>query len=324
VRLDVAGVEVRRRLVGGRTFLGGLMVCGLVWVCPVCAPKVQAIRAAELQLAMDTWTAEGREVLFQTQTFRHTRADALSSLQGPFREALRRFRAGKSYQAAVRSLGWRGSVTGHEVTWGEANGWHPHAHSLLFVSGGVTPHDAHAVLWPLWERAATRYGLEVDERAYRVEGGMWASRYVTKLGRDVRHGVAQEVVRSHTKRGRVASMTPFDFLRAHVDDPEGGRWMHLFRQFSEGFRGRNQLTWSLGLKRSLLGTDGRSDLEVAASIGEKYEALAMLTHLEWSTIRAAGHHAGTVVQVFDQAGWDGMRVWLDSLKGGRPCSAITT
>jgi hypothetical protein len=314
VRPDVGGVEVRRRIEGGRTFLGGLMVCGMVWVCPVCAPKVQAARAAELQAAMDAWTAQGGSVLLQTQTFRHSRADVLGDLQGPFREALRGFRSGKRYQGAMASLGLGGTVTGHEVTWGEANGWHPHAHSLLFVAGGVTPAAAHDALWPLWELAAFRNDLEVDERAYRVEGGSRASRYVNKLGAEVRWGAAQEVVRSHTKIGRHASMTPFDFLRAHIEDPKGGRWLRLYREFAGGFHGRNQLTWSRGFKRWLLGTEGRTDLEVAASIGERYEALAMLTHHEWSMVRGAGHHPGTVLRVFDLAGRDGLRVWLDSLR----------
>lgn len=308
-------VEVRAPLTGGRTFLGNLQTCGSVWVCPVCAAKIQTVRAAEVRAGIDAWTDNGGTVLLMTQTFRHSRADNLGDILDAFKEGTRRFRSGRGYQRAKGVLELGGSIAGHEVTWGEVNGWHPHAHTLLFVSGSVTPSESRTVLWPLWEAAARRAGLEVSPDAFDVRDGAAVRSYVTKMGGEYQWGAAQEVVKSHTKRGR-SGMTPFDFLRAHLEDSSDGRWLARFAEFGFTFHGRNQLTWSRGFKAQLLGADGQSDEAVAASIGESYDVLARITAHEWIALRRAGVHGGTVLRTFDLAGWDGLRVLIDSVREG--------
>lgn len=304
-------VEIRERLTGGGRFLGNLQTCGSVWVCPVCAAKIQTVRADELRAAIDAWTELDGGVLLMTQTFRHSRADNLGDILDRFKGGLRGFRGGKRYQRGKRLLGLAGSVTGYEVTWGEANGWHPHAHVLLFVGPGVTADDAREALWPLWERAAARSGLDVDAGAFDVRDGAAVRSYVTKMGTEYLWNAEHEVVKSHTKRGR-SGMTPFDLLRAHLEDAGTGRWLALFAEFGFSFHGRNQLTWTRGLKHQLLGDTGQSDEAVAASIGEQYHVLARITAQDWIALRKAGHHGGTILQVFDLSGWDGLRLLIDS------------
>ena len=311
--LPMSAVEIRERIEGGSRFLGGLQVCGSVWVCPVCATKIQSERVREVRSAIEAWEASGGSVLHMVQTFRHTRWDDLASILERFNEARRSFRDGRSYQDAKAALGLSGTITSLEVTWGEVNGWHPHAHGLLFVAGGVGPADARRELWPAWRSAAERRGLDVDPRAFRVQGGSSASRYVTKLGREYRWDSADELVRSHTKHGRIDSVTPFDLLRAHGADRDDPRWPGLFRDYAAAFRRRKQLVWSRGLKQQLLGTDGQSDEAVAASLGEPYEVLATLGAADWYRIRKSGHHGGTVLQVYNLAGEEGLRTWLGTL-----------
>lgn len=313
LRPDMNEVQIRERIEDGARFLGGLQVCGSVWVCPVCAPKIQAVRAAELRSGIDAWTAESGRVLMMTQTFRHSRADELEVILDAFKGALRKFRAGRGYQTAKDDLGLAGTVAGHEVTWGDVNGWHPHAHALLFVRGDVTPDAASAALWPLWESAAHRSGLEVSPGAFDVADGGAVRTYLTKLGREYQWNAEHELVKSHTKRSR-SGLTPFGFLHQHVEDPADGRWLARFAEFGYAFHGKNQLTWSRGFKRDLLGTDGVSDADAAASIGEPYHVLARITAEEWGWIRRAGHHGGTVLRTFDLAGWSGLRTWIDSMK----------
>lgn len=308
-------VEIRERVTGGGRFLGNLQTCGSVWACPVCAAKIQAVRAAELRAGIDTWHEGGGTVLLMSLTFRHSRADNLGDILDAFKDGLRRFRAGRGYQRAKVGLGLAGSVTGYEVTWGEANGWHPHGHVLLFVRGDVTSDEARAVLWPLWERAATAAGLDVEPWAFDVRDGSRVRKYVTKMGTEYLWNAEHEVVKSHTKRGR-HGMTPFDFLRAHLEDSGDGRWLARFAEFAFTFHGRNQLTWSRGLKEQLLGESGQSDEAVAASIGEVYAVLATITAHDWIALRRAGHHGGTVLRVFDLAGWDGVWRLIEAAREG--------
>ena len=54
-------------------------------------------------------------------------------------------------------------------------------------------------------------------------------------------------------------MTPFDLLRQSVDNPQ---YSHLFRQFADAFKGKQQLHWTRGLKK-LLDVSDRTDEELA-------------------------------------------------------------
>lgn len=307
-------VEIRERINGGTRFLGNLQTCGSVWVCPVCAAKIQAVRATETRQMIDTWTEQGGGVLLMTQTVRHSRADVLGDILDALKAGIRDMANGSPYRRARERLGLAGKGTGYEVTFGEVNGWHPHAHTLLFVGGDVGPDAARKNLWPLWERAAHRVGLDVEPSGFDVRDGSAVRSYVTKMGTEYLWNAEHEVVKSHTKRGR-AGMTPFDMLRQHLEDPGDGRWLARFAEFGFTFHGRRQLSWSRGFKQQLLGQVERSDETIAASIGEAYHVLARITAQEWIALRKAGHHGGTVLQVYDLHGWDGLQHLINDARG---------
>ena len=315
IRPDMSDVQIRERLDGGRPYLANLMTCGMVWVCPVCAAKVQAVRAREVRSAIDAWTATGGTVALMTTTVQHTRSDVLEDTLAGFKDAQRRLRQSGSYRRSADALGLVGTITGYEVTWGERNGWHPHAHSLLFLGAETEPGAVRAGMLPLWQRAAARAGLRAGPRAFDVRDGSAVRDYVTKLGTEYQWNAEHELVKSHSKRGKASGgMTPFDFLRRHLDDPQGGRWLALFAEFGYTFHGRNQLTWSRGLKRRLLGTEGATDEEVAASIGEADPVLAYLTLDDWRLVRR-GNRQGELLQVAELAGREGVRHYLNHLRG---------
>ncbi len=122
----------------GKPYYAGVMACGSVWVCPVCAPKIQAVRAQEVRAAIDAWIAQGGSVVLLTQTVPHSRQDILETLLERFTLALRKFKGCKGYTNVQERYGISGSIRGLETTYG-ANGWHPHAHTILFLQGGGTP-----------------------------------------------------------------------------------------------------------------------------------------------------------------------------------------
>lgn len=276
-RVPVDEVRVYRRPTTA-TYYRGLRVCGMVWGCAVCAAKVAERRRVELVTAMDAHRAEGGTVLLMTLTAPHTREDEPFSLLGRLLRAFVAFGQGKRAWTALLP-GVVGSVRALEVTHGEANGWHPHLHVLVFLAGKVDPAEYVPVLLAQWGKVVTRHGLgEVNEHGLRLDDGEKAAKYASKWG------LEDEMTKAHIKQGRKGgNRTPWALLADYVaGDKRAGA---LFRQFFDAFRGRHQLRWSRGLRKRF-GLDEKTDEELAA---EKVEALdvlaARLTLEEWKLIR---------------------------------------
>lgn len=298
-----------------RAYYAGLMTCGSVWACPVCAAKIQSVRASEVRRAIDLWTAQGGSVLLLTLTVPHTRQDDLGALLSRFNDAYRRFTSGAPMKRLKAAHGLSGHVKALEVTWSEVNGWHPHAHVLLFIAPGGDTYDLDTHLWQRWQSATTRTGFgSLSLRGFNLQDGSAVRNYVTKMGREYLWGAEHELVKAHTKRGRAGrSFTPFDFLRAYLVVPDDGRLLYLFAEFAHTFKGRNQLVWSRGFKALLLGSDGLTDEQVAASVGEDDPVLAHITLAEWALIRRHDLRA-EVLLIVQQFGYTGLECLLAELR----------
>jgi len=282
----------------GSAHYGGLMVCGSVWVCPVCAAKIGERRGAELAAAVEAWRARGGVVLIAAYTFAHGPRDALSGALGRFLAAQRALTAHKGYKRLLAAHGALGSVKAVEVTWGEANGWHPHAHTLLFLDGaaGVDVDAFGAELHRLWARCAARQGLTMDAAHGVKVQSTWGAvyDYVQKWGHAPTRRLwdaADELTKAHSKRDRSgARYTPFDLLRSVADggDAEHAR---LFREYAAAFKGRRQLVWAPGLRAALGLADERTDEEIAGEEVEEAVTLAVLDAEEWRAVVACGQRA---------------------------------
>jgi hypothetical protein len=79
-------------------------------------------------------------------------------------------------------------------------------------------------------------------------------------------------------------MTPFDLLRAYRDTNEQ-RFADLFREYSQAFRGKQQLKWSKGLRALLQLEPEITDEEAATSTDEMDTLLAMIDTKLWDYIR---------------------------------------
>ncbi len=316
IRADRREVDVRRSQKSGRPYYAGLMACGSVWSCPVCAPKIQAVRALEVRAAIDAW--QGAVVLL-TQTVPHSHQDELQPLLQAFTEALRLFKAGSPYKRASTRFRIAGSIRALEVTHG-SNGWHPHAHTILFLEGH---HDQGAVhvrrdmkleLFRLWKSAAARAGFKgkLSPDAFSVQDASKVQNYVTKMGAEYRWGPEHELVKAHSKTAS-RGLSPFDFLRFY--DPEmnaerSSRHLARFAEYSLVFHGRRQLVWSDGLKKLLLGTDGLTDQQIADSTGEADAVLARIPLSDWRIIRKHNLQ-GLVLEVVNQHGATGLEHLLN-------------
>lgn len=270
----------------GHTFYGGLMTCGSAYACAVCSTKINEVRAAEIRSAVSQWVASGGICLFVTLTFPHYREDSFESLMKLFKQgALKRFREGREYESIKSELGYFSFIRSIEVTWGEANGWHPHSHEIWFVKPdflqsslpelvGKSFHTLgdklkEFVLEPMklrlynkWRNAVVSSGLSAPsyERGINLQVAeteedlqVRLADYFTKTGIEkAPWGVDDEMTRHNTKKGKEGRFTPFDFLRNQFDPrftkSQKARFLKLFAEYVRGFKGTAKIYWASGLK----------------------------------------------------------------------------
>ncbi len=305
LRPDKNEVQVRQSRESLKAYYAGLLACGSVWVCPVCAPKIQAIRAAEVRSAIDAWVALGGSVVMPTQTVQHQRRDRLDDLLRGFTGALSRSKAGRKYQALKTRYGMAHSIRALEITDG-SNGWHPHAHTILFLEQSADLDQLAGDMFPLWRSAVARAGLnEVSPLAFSVQDAAEVRTYVTKMGREYQWNAEHELVKAHSKRGRRGGLSPFDMLRQYLEGGDDGRLLARYAEYAYNFHGKRQLVWSNGSKLELLGTEGLSDQQLSDSLGECDPVLAYIQLDQWKIIRR-NNLQGQVLQVVQEFGRDGL------------------
>ncbi|MFI1608135.1 hypothetical protein ACH4YN_39555 [Streptomyces griseofuscus] len=159
--MDPASGVIVAQTAAGTSVVLGLMRCGRIWLCPVCAATIRHKRAEEITTAVVEWIRQGGIAYLVTFTARHGHADRLAdlmdALQGtrktpdtPRRPgAYQRLitggtwagrRSSDGHRAADREgirdrIGYVGMIRATEVTVGQINGWHPHIHAIVLVGG---------------------------------------------------------------------------------------------------------------------------------------------------------------------------------------------
>ncbi|MFJ4813827.1 hypothetical protein [Streptomyces longwoodensis] len=207
----------------GTAVVLGLMRCGRIWLCPVCAATIRHKRAEEITAAVVEWIKRGGIAYLVTFTARHGHADRLAdlmdALQGTRKTPDAPTRRPGAYQRLITGgtwagrrakdghrhadregirdrIGYVGMIRATEVTVGQAHGWHPHIHAIVLVGGRTegeraekritgtfTPGDAALAEWEDHWRAVWTRTLRAVNPAYTP---------------DRRHGV--DFKRLHTER----------------------------------------------------------------------------------------------------------------------------
>lgn len=271
----------------GKAHFGNLMICGSVWTCPVCAAKISEARKREIETAINAHRAAGGALYMVTYTFAHQRHDNLADLMTRFSAARTWMRGQRAYKNLCREMGFVGDIRTLEVTYGDANGFHPHEHGLWLVADPLKRAQLRrmmAVLFLLWERACEKMGLGAPnrKRGVNIIECESAADYMAKAGREQKWGIASELAKQHIKTGKAKSMTPFDLLRSY----EAGNKQHgaLFIQFANAFFGKQQIRWSKGLK-AIFGIAIREDQELAEEqLAEDSEKMTSLSAFEWRVV----------------------------------------
>ena len=205
--------------------------CNRRALCPVCAHRWGAQRAAAARAALAAPLAEGRGLALMTLTQRDRDGEPLQAAAGRLRAALRGLRKSREWRHVVE-----GALVGHEVTSRAAGRrWHPHAHVIVVVREGVNAEAARADLGRAWRRVSAAAAA-----AAGLDGYGWAPAAggcrVAKTGR-VR-AWAGGWWRAMTDLEAVKQATKYATPIVEIDDP---RALFEFCAYAAGRR------WSEGL-----------------------------------------------------------------------------
>lgn len=316
VRAHDQDVAVWKSQTHGTATYRGLQTCGSVWTCPVCAAKIAERRRVELADAMTRHKAGGGSVSLLTLTTPHQRGDDLAALLQQQGGALQAFLRDRAVKAVFKEMGYIGQIRALEVTHGrksaQNNGWHPHFHILQFheVKGTDADRKDWAVrLYLRWAEYCKRAGLGVPsfQHGLRLDDGTRAAQYVSKWG------LEDEMTRGHTKKAKAGGETPFDLLRAVLADQDDKQAAALFREFSECFKGKRQLSWSSGLKARLLVED-KDDEALANEVEDRAVLLGLLSVDQWRDVLKVDGR-GVLLEIAACSGWAAVQRYLHFIDG---------
>lgn len=263
----------------------GLMICGSIWTCPVCASKISERRRVELQEALGVYGSSGGRVVMATFTMQHSDADSLQSLLTAFLGALRRLRQGAAWERVTSRFGVVGSVRALEVTHG-GSGWHPHAHVLFFLPKDVDLDGLTVVLRKRWLSFLNARGFDAswDIGLDIREADNLVGDYVAKLGSE--WTIAHELTKANIKRAAGANRSMAQLLVDYIvlgDSAAGLLWS----EYAKLFKGKRHLQWTDGLRARLLpDKEELTDEALAAEVDQTAVLLALLTLDQWRVVVA--------------------------------------
>lgn len=248
-RTKKRGEELHRHW---HSYMTGLQMCGLRWVCPVCTAK----RAEEDRRAVNDGLSAARDrglyPVMLTFTTRHHRDEAPADVFAGIKKAEQRIKRLKPWERlSQRSAGY---VRVLEWTYQDASGHHPHFHSVMLIRA-ESEEEAIAqarTLQPSYMRQLAKAGRDGTSKAawkhsFQVQGASAVGDYITKWG------VAEELTGAQRKDG--GGLTPWQLLRlsrtasgdkGKADKAERARYASIWWEIIQATKHKAQLYKSEG------------------------------------------------------------------------------
>ena len=295
-----------------RAHYKGLMVCGSVWMCPVCSAKISRERADELTEGVKR---SGLTPIMATFTLQHHMGDRLEDLLCNLGDGMRSVFSGKQAQVFKEKYKIVGSVSAWEYTYGE-NGHHPHKHVLLLSE--LSAQEAKAAENEILEFLSARYARRLHAHGYLINdhtvnvksGGAALAAYVAKWTLEL------EVTQASQKEGRNGHYTAFQLLA--LIDAKQEKYIPVFREYAQAFKGKRQLVFSPGLRERLAMGKEKTDEEIAEEGDQPAWMFGSLDPKQFYKVRdqeSAGS-LGELLERYAQAGKtgevDNLYDWLKS------------
>lgn len=314
LRTSLGFVGVQYDSVHAAAHYSGIVTCGSVWACPVCAAKIQERRRGEIEEAM-TWAQDqGLKAVLVTFTFPHKSWHKLEDLLRMQSEAFKRLRRGNPFEKLKKQIGFQGLIRSLEVTHGQ-NGWHPHTHEIWLVDPKAP--DFYGRLVELWQRACVRAGLldlgaEDQVKAFQrhsvdVKENVTSGDYLAKQDNSRQWDFSREVAKATSKEGRLKGVHPHHFL-VRQEPGDDARYV----EYVKSMKGKRQLFWSHGLKKRV-GIGELSDEELAQQEREKSETIAKIERDDWKLVCGNDCRA-ELLDIAEDSGAAGIAELIESLK----------
>ena len=288
---------------------GGLMSCGSVWECPVCASKITEARRKELKQAVKLWEEKGNSVLLQTLTIPHYKRETCQEVTDGLTDATRRFYNRRSFKQIAQNMGLEGRIKTLETTYGE-NGWHSHTHTLFFIQGKITEREIEnfkKALLSQWQAACFSAGLPVpNEHGLDLVAGNKAAAYVSKWG------LEEEMTKGHLKEGKKdGHVSPFGLLDLYAEGDETAG--ELFKEYCTTFKGKRQLAWTKGLREKIGLQKEKTEAEILSEPEEKSELFISIPIYTWNKI-IRSNRLLEFIGVCERGTKEDAKGWLDDLE----------
>ena len=270
--------------------------CSNVWLCPLCASKIQSRRTEEVETAIKWAEANGLQVVMFTHTASHKANYALKDFGIRFQKA---YRGTMKQVYRLRKLYEEGNIKAVEFTFSEANRWHKHFHVLSFLKKECDVDEYYKLLQKAWEKQCAKVGLldtsnEKAVKDFRLHGldmtkGAQESlaRYTNKSASE--WTISDEMTKSVLKIGKNKEhMTPFQMvveIATTKDMNYRYRLIDAFFEYALYTKGLHQIDWSNGLKEKV-GLKDLTDEELMDEENDDAEYIAGLTVAHWHQLRS--------------------------------------
>lgn len=230
--------------------LSGVMRCGSVWKCPICATKVTEKRRKDLTKGMEFILGKGAYSMMLTLTAPHYVNNSCDEVTTKISEALRIFYNREVWKGSKKKnggfekeLGIIGRIRALEVTFTQ-KGWHPHFHTILLSDKELPPDKYESTTRAIlthWQSCCVAAGLpKPNEHGVQLCNGSKVAKYISKWGISESSfteihknlagndnnswGIEAEMVKGFMKKGTnvahiagVKSYSPFGILQKIAD-----------------------------------------------------------------------------------------------------------
>jgi hypothetical protein len=291
-----------------RAFFKGVSTCGNVWVCPVCAAKIQERRRIEVSEAMEWAYSHGKKCVMVTFTFPHTSFQSADELLGKQAASFKHLRTGKAWQKEKEKIGFVGLIRALEITIG-SNGWHPHTHELWIVNEDCDVNALTDKVLSRWQAACIKTGLLPVEKisdfrlhSVNMKDNAQNSDYFAKFNNRSAWGIDREIAKASTKGS--FGCHPFELLCDHVGNLPFSKEkrFEMFLEYASATKAKKQLYWSQGLK-AIVGIDEKSDIDLAEEEREIALLLGRITPSRWKLVVQEGSES-EILYLAETGGWN--------------------
>lgn len=302
----------------GQAGFTGLLRCGQVWLCPVCASRITESRRAELLQIATYFHSKNKTLGMITLTARHNKGTRLNALIGqPKRKGTKA--TGLRYARALffegiafrqlcedfeaRRIAYAWEVTRQPPGSGD-KGFHAHTHELFVFDSRMTMGAFETRVKEIWLQCLTSAGLSGNfEYAASVDFGSAAIfEYIAKFGHEPKNkawDITREISKGTAKRGDdKKGLTPFQWVemyeawRVAQENPEDNpeideSWKDCrqwFAEYAEAVAGLKMLRYAPGVKDEA-GIVDLSDEELAELDTEARKLVCRIPKSIWRAIK---------------------------------------